>query len=138
VSLLGGALLVLHSHAGVGIKYEFLIQLTHLPIAILGVLAGASRWLELRLPGREGRALGWIWPPALLGIGLILVGYWEPPRAVPDPRDARIGPTHDFRTTAGRPRSTHDFRTTAGRPRANTGQGAWEFDLRDFEIARTS
>ena len=126
VSLLGGALLVLHSHAGVGIKYEFLIQLTHLPIAILGVLAGASRWLELRLPGREGHALGWIWPPALLGIGLILVGYWEPPRAIPDPRDARIGPTHEFRTTAGRPRSTHDFRTTAGRPRANTSQGAWE------------
>ena len=90
VSLLGGALLILHSHAGVGIKYEFLIQLTHLPIAILGVLAGASRWLELRLPGREGRAIGWIWPPALLGIGLILVGYWEPYRAVPDPRDAQL------------------------------------------------
>ena len=93
VSLLGGALLVLHSHAGVGIKYEFLIQLTHLPIAILGVLAGASRWLELRLPGREGRALGWIWPPALLGVGLILVGYWEPHRSVPDPRDAWLAPT---------------------------------------------
>ena len=114
VSLLGGAMLVLHSHAGVGIKYEFLIQLTHLPIAILGVLAGASRWLELRLPGREGRALGWIWPPALLGIGLVLVGYWEPQRAIPDPRDAQIW-------------RTHDFRAAAGRPRANTGQGAWEF-----------
>ena len=98
VSLLGGALLVLHSHAGVGIKYEFLIQLTHLPIAILGVLAGASRWLELRLPGREGRALGWIWPPALLGIGLILVGYWEPARAVPDPRDALRAPAVIERT----------------------------------------
>ncbi|MBS1107980.1 MAG: putative Copper resistance protein copD family, partial [Deltaproteobacteria bacterium] len=109
VSLLGGAMLVLHSHAGVGIKYEFLIQLTHLPIAILGVLAGASRWLELRLPGREGRALGWIWPPALLGIGLVLVGYWEPQRATPDPRDAQIWRTHDFRAAP-----THDFRTAAG------------------------
>jgi putative copper resistance protein D len=104
VSLLGGALLVLHSHAGVGIKYEFLIQLTHLPIAILGVLAGASRWLELRLPGREGRALGWIWPPALLGVGLILIGYWEPARSVPDPRDAQIAPPilerpHDLEIT---------------------------------------
>jgi putative copper resistance protein D len=89
VSLLGGAVLIVHSHAGIGVKDEYLVQLTHLPIAILGVLAGASRWLELRLPTREGRALGWVWPPALLAVGLLLVGYWEPPRAVPDPRDAR-------------------------------------------------
>ena len=119
VSLLGGALLVLHSHAGVGIKYEFLIQLTHLPIAILGVLAGASRWLELRLPGREGRALGWIWPPALLGIGLILVGYWEPPRAIPDPRDARIG---QLMISAPRPDGRAQLMIFAPRPdgRANS------------------
>ena len=102
VSLLGGGLLIVHSHAGVGLKYEFLVQLTHLPIAILGVVAGASRWLELRLPTREGRVLGWIWPPALLGIGLILVGYWEPPRAVPDPRDARLEPPAIVREVAAR------------------------------------
>jgi len=92
VSLLGGGLLIVHSHAGIGLKDEMLIQLTHLPIAILGILAGVSRWLELRLPTRTGRAVGWLWPPALLGIGLILVGYWEPPRAVPDPRDALAAP----------------------------------------------
>ena len=90
VSLLGGAVLIVHSHAGIGVKDEYLVQLTHLPIAVLGVVAGASRWLEVRLPTHEGRALGWVWPPSLLAIGLLLVGYWEPPRAVPDPRDARI------------------------------------------------
>jgi len=93
VSLLGGAVLILHSHAGIGVKDEFLIQLTHVPIAVLGVVAGASRWLELRLPTREGRALGWLWPPALLAVGLLLVGYWEPPRAAPDPRDAQLAPS---------------------------------------------
>jgi putative copper resistance protein D len=92
VSLLGGGLLIVHAHAGVGLKDEFLIQLTHLPIAVLGVIAGASRWLELRLPTREGRLVGWIWPPALLGVGLILLAYWEPPRAAPDPRDAAVAP----------------------------------------------
>ena len=92
VSLLGGGLLIVHSHAGVGLKDELLIQLTHLPIAVLGMLAGMSRWIELRLPNRTGRRIGWLWPPALLGVGLILVGYWEPPRAIPDPRDARLAP----------------------------------------------
>jgi len=92
VSLLGGGLLIVHAHAGVGLRDEFLLQLTHLPIAVLGVIAGASRWLELRLPTREGRLVGWIWPPALLGVGLILFAYWEPPRATPDPRDAAIAP----------------------------------------------
>jgi len=92
VSLVGGGLLIVHAHAGVGVKNEFLLQLTHLPIAVLGVIAGASRWLELRLPTREGRRVGWIWPPALLGVGLILLGYWEPPRATPDPRDAAVAP----------------------------------------------
>lgn len=92
VSLLGGGLLIVHSHAGIGLKDELLLQLTHLPIAILGIVAGASRWLELRLPTREGRWIGWLWPPALLAVGLILLGYWEPPRAVPDPRDARLAP----------------------------------------------
>ena len=92
VSLLGGGLLIVHSHAGVGLKDELLIQLTHLPIAVLGMLAGMSRWIELRLPNRTGRRIGWLWPPALLGVGLILVGYWEPPRAVPDPRDAALAP----------------------------------------------
>jgi putative copper resistance protein D len=92
ICLLGSGLLVMHSHAGVGVKDEFLLQVTHLPIAMLGVAAGVSRWLELRLPGPAGRRIGWLWPFALLGIGMILLGYWEPPRAVPDPRDAFLAP----------------------------------------------
>ena len=92
ICLLGSGLLIVHSHAGIGARDELLIQVTHLPIAILGVVAGVARWLELRLPGSEARRIGWLWPLALLGIGLILLGYWEPPRAVPDPRDAFLAP----------------------------------------------
>lgn len=92
ICLLGSGLLIVHSHAGIGARDELLIQVTHLPIAILGVAAGVARWLELRMPSPQARRIGWLWPFALLGIGLILLGYWEPPRAVPDPRDAFLAP----------------------------------------------
>jgi hypothetical protein len=56
----GGALLLTHSHSLGNVKEEFLAELSHIPLALLAVMAGWSRWLELRLcPGSVpcGRAL---------------------------------------------------------------------------------
>ena len=53
----GGVLLLTHSHAIANLKDQLLIELTHTPLALAGIVAGWARWLELRLdptdqPGR--------------------------------------------------------------------------------------
>jgi putative copper resistance protein D len=74
----GGALLLTHSHSLGNVKEEFLAELSHLPIAILGVMAGWSRWLEIRLPERYRlAAVSWIWPACFVCIGAILICYRE-------------------------------------------------------------
>jgi putative copper resistance protein D len=73
----GGGLLLAHAHPLVHVKEAYLMEITHLPLGALAVLAGWARWLELRLPGREGRIPGRLWPPALIAIGLLLVLYRE-------------------------------------------------------------
>ena len=45
----GGALLLTHSHTISNVKDQLLIELTHTPLAIAGIVAGWARWLELRL-----------------------------------------------------------------------------------------
>jgi putative copper resistance protein D len=75
--LIGGALLLTHSHAVANAKEQLLIEMTHLPIAVLGVVAGSARWLELSTPNREGRIGGLIWPTALILVGVVLLGYRE-------------------------------------------------------------
>ena len=72
----GGGLLLTHSHAMFNLKEEFLTEVTHAPLGILGVFAGWGRWLELRLPG-AGRGPGWLWTLCLTAVGLILVVYRE-------------------------------------------------------------
>jgi putative copper export protein len=72
----GGGLMLTHSHAMFNLKAEFLAEVTHVPIAILGAFAGWGRWLELRLPG-AGRGPGWLWTGCLIGVGLILIVYRE-------------------------------------------------------------
>jgi putative copper resistance protein D len=74
---LGGTLLLTHSHALGNVKEELLIETTHLPIAVLGIIAGWARWLEVEAPEAEGRWAGWLWPVCLIIIGLLLVGYRE-------------------------------------------------------------
>jgi putative copper resistance protein D len=74
---LGGTLLVTHSHALGNVKEEFLIELTHLPIAVLGIIAGWARWLEVEAPGTEGHWAGWLWPICFVLIGCLLVAYRE-------------------------------------------------------------
>jgi putative copper resistance protein D len=77
VCAVGGALLLTHSHSLGNVKEEFLAELSHTLLAILAVVAGWSRWLELRLPAHHGRILGRVWPVCFILIGAILLNYRE-------------------------------------------------------------
>jgi putative copper resistance protein D len=74
---IGGAALLTHTHAIANLKDQLLIELTHTPLALLGIAAGWARWLELRLPGREGRLAGWVWPACFMLVALLLLDYRE-------------------------------------------------------------
>src|SRR6059058_5802063 len=70
-----GALLLTHSHSLGNIKEEVLAELSHIPLAILAVMAGWARWLELRLPP-ENQARAWVarlWPVCISLIGVFLL-----------------------------------------------------------------
>jgi len=74
-----GALLLTHSHSLGNIKEEVLAELSHIPLAIFAVVAGWSRWLELRLPA-QNRARAWVarlWPFCITLIGVFLLNYHE-------------------------------------------------------------
>jgi copper resistance protein D len=73
----GGGLLLTHSHAMFNLKSEFLAEVSHAPMGILGVFMGWGRWLELRLPAPDRAVPGWIWSMALLTVGAILLVYRE-------------------------------------------------------------
>jgi putative copper resistance protein D len=77
VTAIGATLLLLHSHAVGDAKEQLLIEYSHLPIAVLGVVAGCARWIELGAPNDEGRIGGWIWPAAFVLVGLLLLNYRE-------------------------------------------------------------
>jgi putative copper resistance protein D len=77
VCALGGALLLTHSHSLINIKEQLLAELSHAPIAVAAVLAGWSRWLELRLPGGQHRWMTRLWPACFVAIGAILLNYRE-------------------------------------------------------------
>jgi copper resistance protein D len=77
VVALGAALLLTHSHALSNIKEQLLIELSHVPLALAGMTAGAARWLELRLDGPGRRVAGWVWPAAFVVVGAILLAYRE-------------------------------------------------------------
>lgn len=72
----GGGLLLTHSHAMFDVKDEFLVEVTHAPLGLLGSFAGWARWLEVRLPG-AGTAPGWIWRGCLTAVGILLLLYRE-------------------------------------------------------------
>ena len=73
----GGALLLAHSHGLANIREEFLIEITHTPLALVGLLASSARWLEIRLPGPGARIAGIVWPIAFTLAGLMLLAYKE-------------------------------------------------------------
>jgi putative copper resistance protein D len=74
---LGGALLLTHSHNLTNIKEELLAELSHVPLGILAVFAGWSRWLEIRLPSKDRAVPAWIWPACFVLIGAGLLNYRE-------------------------------------------------------------
>jgi putative copper resistance protein D len=73
----GGALLLTHSHASLNLKDEYLIEVTHAPLGLLGMLVGWGRWLELRLPHPDARLPGWLWAVAFALVGVLLLLYRE-------------------------------------------------------------
>jgi putative copper resistance protein D len=73
----GGALLLTHSHAMFNLKAEFLTEVSHAPMGLLGVIMAWGRWLEVRLPSTDRRIPGWVWAACLAAIGLILLVYRE-------------------------------------------------------------
>ena len=73
----GGGLLLTHSHASLNLKSEFLIEVTHAPLGLFGIVVGWGRWLELRLaPGGE-RLPARLWALGLTAVGLLLLIYRE-------------------------------------------------------------
>ena len=73
----GGALLLTHSHASLNLKDEYLIEVTHAPLGLLGMAVGWGRWLELRLPHPDDRLPGWLWAVAFALVGALLLLYRE-------------------------------------------------------------
>lgn len=79
VCALGGVVLLTHSHALSNVKEELLAELSHTQLAVFGIVAGWSRWLELRLPEENPtrKYLAWVWPVCFIFVGLILMDYHE-------------------------------------------------------------
>ncbi len=88
--VLGGFLLLTHTHAIANIKEALLIELSHLPLGVLAIVAGGARWVELRgarqpayagMPAEavpaEARLAGYVWPLCLVGIAMLLIFYRE-------------------------------------------------------------
>jgi putative copper resistance protein D len=73
------ALLLTHSHSLGNIKEEVLAELSHAPLAVAGIVAGWSRWLEIRLPAESKvrDKMAWLWPACLVLVGLLLLNYRE-------------------------------------------------------------
>jgi len=73
----GGAVLLTHSHNITYVKENLLIELSHVPMGVIAVFAGWTRWLELRLPEKDRAIPSWIWPACFLLIGAGLLNYRE-------------------------------------------------------------
>jgi copper resistance protein D len=77
VCVAGGMLLVTHTHSLNNINEELLAEMSHIPLALLAILAGWSRWLQFRLPKRDQAVVSWIWPLCFALMGAILLNYRE-------------------------------------------------------------
>lgn len=77
LTAIGATVLLTHTHALANVKEELLIELTHAPMALFGVAAAWSRWLELRLDPPGSRIAGWVWPACFAMVGLFLIFYRE-------------------------------------------------------------
>ena len=77
LTAVGGGLLLTHTHAIANVHDQVLIELTHTPLALLGITAGWARWLELRLHPPAARWAGWVWPVCLILAAALLLLYRE-------------------------------------------------------------
>jgi putative copper resistance protein D len=77
LTAVGGGMLLMHSHNITDVKEQFLIEMTHIPLALLAVISAWSRWLELRLDPPLNRTFGWIWPISYVLVGILLLEYRE-------------------------------------------------------------
>lgn len=76
VAVASAFLLTHYGHTGS--KEEVLIEISHIPVALLGVIAATARWLELRLPPSALKAVAaTLWPMALIAAGAFLLLYRE-------------------------------------------------------------
>jgi putative copper resistance protein D len=72
------AALLTHVHSIGDAKELLLLEASHLPLAVLGIVFAWSRWLELRLAPAEGAAIaGSVWRASFLLVGLLLLFYRE-------------------------------------------------------------
>lgn len=79
VAILGGVVLLTHTHGVSNVKQELLVELSHTSLAIFAVIAGWARWLEIRLPSENPtrKYFSWVWPVCFILIGVILMDYHE-------------------------------------------------------------
>lgn len=77
VCIVSGLLLLSHGHDVNNAKSAFLMELTHLPLGLVILVAGWARWLELRLPEPAGRTASRLWAPAFTLFGLLLLLHRE-------------------------------------------------------------
>lgn len=77
LTAVGAGMLLMHSHNISDVREQFLIELTHIPLALLAVTSAWARWLELRLPAPGNRVPALIWPISYVLIGLVLLNYRE-------------------------------------------------------------
>jgi copper resistance protein D len=77
VCVLGGTLLLAHNHSLTKVQEQLLAELSHTPIAILGLVAGWARWLEIRFPERPPKWAANLWPICFMAIGYFLLSYRE-------------------------------------------------------------
>jgi copper resistance protein D len=73
----GGVLLLAHTHAISNVKEQLLVELSHLPLAVLAVIGGCARFAELRGPAEVSRIARWVWPVCLILISVVLILYRE-------------------------------------------------------------
>ena len=77
--IIAGSLMLLgHAHSSLGISEQLssLINMQHAIIGSFGLIAGTTRWLQVRgLPGRA--AFRYVWPSAIVLLGLFMAFFYR-------------------------------------------------------------
>ena len=76
--IVGGLILLTHSHNLSELRTEFMTQSTHVVMGTLGIIIGCARWLELRLAPPYNRLAGLFSISGITLVGLVLLFYINP------------------------------------------------------------